>query len=187
MLNSISFKSQSYYFKVLLFLTFFSFFNLKPTYAQSSDYFKTQNLNTKDSYIIEIKHSKKVFDITNDENSTPVIQYTRHGGKNQQFKLISKGNGYYNIISNSSEKALDIGASSKKNGAKLIQYSKGNNANQQFKLIDKGNGYCQIQLKHSNKYLDIPRSSKKNGANIIQYSSTNNSNQLFKFITVINN
>lgn len=152
----------------------------------TDDYFINQKLNTTDSYVIIAKHSNKVFDVTNGENSTPIVQYSINESKSQQFKLVKKGNGYYSIISVSSGKALDIGRSSTSNGAKLIVYTKGNSANQQFKLIDKGNGYCKLQLKHSGKYLDVARSSKLNNASIIQYTLTNNDNQLFKFSKVRN-
>lgn len=155
---------------------------LISTISAQSDFFKNQDLNTSDKYLIVAKHSRKVFDVTSVNNNTPIIQYSKHGGVNQQFQLVSKGNGYYTIRSVKHGKVLDIQASSKADGGKLVLFDSGSGANQQFKLIDNGDGYCKIQAKHSGKYLDVTGSSTNNSAEVVQYLKTKNPNQLFKFV-----
>lgn len=62
-LNSVKFLNS--YFKLLYLTIFISLFSLTSIFAQNNDDFKTQKLNTTDSYIIEGKHNKKFFNITN--------------------------------------------------------------------------------------------------------------------------
>jgi hypothetical protein len=94
---------------------------------------------------------------------------------------------YYNIISKSSNKCLDIPSeNTEKNGAKVQQWDYGNVENQLFRIVPDGE-YYRIVAKCSNKCLDIPSENmEKNGAKVQQWDCNDVDNQLFKIVDLSN-
>ena len=122
--------------------------------------------------------NKKIEDLTKDDYAN-IVQWSCHGGDNQQFRLIDAGGGYYNIKSKLSGKCLDVYAGSHDDGASIIQYTCHSGDNQQFGIVDAGGGYSSIVAKHSGKCLDVEYSSQSDGANILQFSCHGGDNQQF--------
>jgi len=79
-------------------------------------------------YKISARHSGKVLDVeggpTSTLNGAGVSQYDYLGGTNQQWRLVSTGDGYFNIVARHSDKCLDVigGPSATNNGVKLQQW-----------------------------------------------------------------
>ncbi|WP_167376838.1 RICIN domain-containing protein, partial [Streptomyces niveiscabiei] len=61
-----------------------------------------------------------------------VVQWSRHGGTNQQWRFVDSGDGNYRLLNRNSGKVLDDYGWSKTAGTALVQWSDHNNANQQF-------------------------------------------------------
>lgn len=67
------------------------------------------------------------------------------GNISQQFRIQYKGDGYYQIVAEHSEKAWDVAGGSKADGANLQQY-RGNGSNaQQWKFVENGDGSYTIK------------------------------------------
>jgi endoglucanase len=105
-----------------------------------------------------------------------IIQYTCHGGANQQWQLQDAGGGYYRIVSQASGKCLDVDGASTADNARIIQWACNGGANQQWELRDTG-GYTEIVSRHSGKCLDVVGSSTANSARVQQYACYGGSNQ----------
>jgi hypothetical protein len=113
------------------------------------------------------------------------ILYSCIGSPNDSSKINTDK--YYNIVSVSSEKCLEI--SDKADGTKLIQYTCNNSDKQKFKFIEVENEMdaYYIMSKLSDKYLDVFNAGKEDGANIIQWTPTKSENQVFILIEVEEN
>lgn len=135
--------------------------------------------------MISAKHSGKCLDIPSGAttNGANITQWDCHGGENQQFTYVDKGNGYGTIANKRSGKCLDIAGGATSNGAKVLQWDCHGGDNQLFSYTDKGNGYGTIGNKRSGKCLDIERGGRNNGAKVLQWDCHGGANQLFR-ITV---
>lgn len=69
---------------------------------------------------------------TNDGAS--VIQYTSNNGNNQQWSMVSTGDGYYKLINRASGKLLAVQNSSSEESAGLVQQTDSNAWNQMWSL-----------------------------------------------------
>ena len=87
------------------------------------------------AYRIVVNHSGKVLDVegASKENGAKLIQWDWHGGRNQQFKIISSNSAFF-IVAEHSNKALDVSGASRDLGAPLIQWERHGGSNQRFKL-----------------------------------------------------
>ena len=136
------------------------------------------------SYYIENQHSGMVLDIEggNKDNGANLIQYTRNGGQNQQWKVAEAENGYAKITSVLHGKAIDVADLSKENGANIHIWEYVNGDNQKWQIRAVGDGYYNIVNKLSGLSMDNDGWSTKAGANIIQWALGNKqANQLWKF------
>ncbi|GAB3162267.1 glycoside hydrolase N-terminal domain-containing protein [Myceligenerans halotolerans] len=106
-----------------------------------------------------------------------VIQYTCHGGANQQWQLNDLGNGYHQVVNQGSGLCLDVDGASTENGARVIQWTCHGGTNQQWELRDVGDGVVEIVARHSGKCLDVRDQSTENGARLNQYSCWGGANQ----------
>ncbi|MQM25898.1 RICIN domain-containing protein [Glycomyces albidus] len=106
-----------------------------------------------------------------------IIQYTCHGGANQQWELRAVSGGYVQIVSRASGKCIDISGASTANNARAIQWTCGSGTNQQWLVRDAGGGYVEFVARHSGKCLDVISSGTANGVRLQQYDCTGGTNQ----------
>ena len=123
------------------------------------------------------KSSYKAIDLPNSSvaDGTPVEQWDYWGGANQQWLVISIGNGYYEIQNKQSQKALEV--ASLTNGAVIQQGAYLGADNQQWLIVPLGNGYYKIVNKSSGKVLDVPAFSTDNGTKLDQWDDNGGPNQ----------
>ena len=126
-------------------------------------------------YFIRSRNSGQYLDVydSQDANGTSIIQYYFHGSKNQQFMLISTGDGYYKIapINSTTGKVLDVTGGVNANFVYIQLCSDNNTDAQKFKFISNGNGTYRIVSKCSSdeKCLDVEDVSFNAGARVHQY------------------
>lgn len=82
----------------------------------------------------------------------------------------------------SSNKSVDIPASSCQTGTNIQVYDKNNTDAQRFNIIYDDNGYYMIQSKCSGKVLDVPYQSQNIGTTIWQYDINHTDAQKWKLI-----
>lgn len=95
-------------------------------------------------------------------------------------------NSYYQIVSKSSGKCLEVKGRSKNNGANVQQWQWHSGDNQRWKFIPLNGGYYRIVCKNSGKCLDVKGRSNKSGANVQQFQWSGGSNQQWKAIYIGN-
>ncbi|RAG84136.1 lectin [Streptacidiphilus pinicola] len=117
---------------------------------------------------------------TNDGAS--VVQWSRTGGINQQWKFIDAGDGNYRLENRNSGKVLDDYGWSKTEGSQLVQWRDLNGANQQFHLEKSPDGYVRLINQFSGKAVEVPLGSKADGGHIAQYHDWNGTNQQWQLV-----
>lgn len=111
------------------------------------------------------------------EDHAPIIQYSYHGGPNQQWQLVpvdSNGdsNGFVKIISRSSGKALDIPWATHRPAEQIQQYTDNGAANQQWSVVPvdpSSPEIVKIVSRSSGQVLDVRGGTSENSAAIQQY------------------
>jgi hypothetical protein len=80
------------------------------------------NISTHPGPVIA-RHSGKVIDVKDfsQDRGAPIIQWAKHQGPNQRFRLQPIGGGFYRIVAKHSGKVLDVFGASRDNGAAIIQ------------------------------------------------------------------
>jgi hypothetical protein len=141
------------------------------------------NLPTQTKKLIA-KHSNKCLDVNGAGygDGTNVIQWTCHGGANQQWRLepVQTVGNYYRILAHHSGKALDVSGISTATGANVHQWEWWMGDNQLWELIPQGGGYYLVKAKHSGKCLDVSGVSTADGANVYQWDCHGGGNQLWR-------
>ncbi len=137
-------------------------------------------------YKLVNRNSGKVLDVTgaSTANGANIIQWTDSGTANEQWSIVSVGNGYSKLISRSSGKALDVTGASTANGAQVIQWADSGTTNQQWNIVSVGNGYSKLVSRNSGKVLDVTGASTANGANVIQWTDSGTANQQWSLVQV---
>ncbi|NUR03158.1 MAG: lectin [Streptomyces sp.] len=115
-------------------------------------------------------------------DGAPVVQWSRTGGANQQWKFIDSGDGNYRLQNRASGKVLDDYGWSKTEGSELVQWSDRNGANQQFHMEDSADGYVRLINRFSGMAAEVPLSSKGDGGHIAQYHDWNGANQQWQLV-----
>jgi hypothetical protein len=121
--------------------------------------------------------SGKALDAVSDGS---VLQWTAHGGANQQWALTETGDGGYTLTSVSSGKALDVNGASQENGARVQQWPGNGTAAQQWRVTDLSDGVCRLQCVGSGKYLDVKGRSKDDGAFVHQWAYDDSDSQQWR-------
>jgi hypothetical protein len=96
----------------------------------------------------------------------------------QQFRLVHKTGGQFQVISASSSKCLDIDAASLKPMASVFQWLCGDGPNQQFLIANRGS-LARLQVRHSGMCLDVQNAGRAPGTPIIQWPCSTGHNQEF--------
>lgn len=138
------------------------------------------------TYYIYNQGSGKCIDVygNSTSNGANIIQWTYHGGSNQQWQVNSTGDGYYTLTAQHSGKLMDVSGASTANGANVLQWSYNGGTNQQWAIADQGDGSYKLTARHSGKCLDLVNGSTADGANIQQYTDNGTSAQRWEFVLV---
>jgi len=133
------------------------------------------------NYIVNL-HSGLALDDTNGSTSNGTIMQQwalTSGNANQEWSLVSAGNGSDYIVNRHSGLVLDDTNGSASNGTLVQQWAQSNgNANQEWNLVSAGNGSDYIVNLHSGLALDDTNGSTSNGTQIQLWAQSNgNANQ----------
>ena len=109
--------------------------------------------------------------------AAPAIQWTCHGGPNQQWRLEPAGGGAFRIIARHSGQALDVFGALLDDVAPIIQWPVHGGDNQAWMLESESEGHVRIVARHSGKAMDVEYASADEGARVIQYTPHGGANQ----------
>ncbi|RYZ96637.1 MAG: carbohydrate-binding protein [Moraxellaceae bacterium] len=143
-------------------------------------------LNLANRYFIKNRKSGLYMDVKDfsTANGAPILQWHFHGGTNQQFDFVDKGNGAYALRSVVSGKTIDIDAISNNNGAKAIQWDFAGGGNQIFVARKAEGNYYQLVATHSGKVLEIINGSLDPSAQVQQYDNNNQTTSHWELVPV---
>ncbi|MET9574252.1 non-reducing end alpha-L-arabinofuranosidase family hydrolase [Streptomyces sp. DT199] len=138
------------------------------------------------SYVLVNRNSGKALDVYNmaTGDGARITQWTRNDQKQQQWRFVDSGGGYYRIESRHSGKVLDVHNWSTANGGSIVQWTDLNATNQQWRLADSSDGYVRLVSRHSNKALEVQGASTADNANVVQYDDWGGSNQQWQLVKV---
>jgi uncharacterized repeat protein (TIGR03803 family) len=125
------------------------------------------------------RNSGKCLDVfgASTDAAAPVIQWTCHGGQNQQWRLEPVGGSAFQIIARHSGQALDVFGASLDDVTPIIQYPVHGGDNQVWTIEPTSDGYVRIIARHSGKAMDVEFASVDDGARVIQYTPHGGANQ----------
>jgi uncharacterized repeat protein (TIGR03803 family) len=125
------------------------------------------------------RNSGKCLDIfgASTDAGAPAIQWTCHGGPNQQWRLEPAGGGAFRIIARHSGQALDVFGALVDDITPIIQWPVHGGDNQAWTLEPTSGGYVRIVARHSGKALDVEFASTDDGARVIQFTPHGGANQ----------
>jgi rhamnogalacturonan endolyase len=107
-------------------------------------------------------------------NGANIQQYSYNGSTAQQFKIVSAGDGYYNILTACSDytQAVDVEGKKADDGTNILTWAAGTGTNQQYKFIEESDGSYGILTRTSSlaSALDVYNVSTSDGANVCQWS-----------------
>ncbi|MFE3037848.1 RICIN domain-containing protein [Streptomyces canus] len=148
----------------------------------SADQKKTVDL--KKWYLLVNRNSGKVLDDHGSakNDGAAMVQWSRNGGVDQQWRFVDSGDGYYRLQNRSSGKVLDDLGWSKTAGSALVQWSDLNGTNQQFKLAKSSNGYVRLVNRFSGMAVGVKSAAKANGRKIVQNRDRAAANQQWKLV-----
>lgn len=136
----------------------------------------TSSTSLDGTYYIKSYYSKLYLDVADGSsaNNANVQQYSYLGSARQQFKLVSTGDGYYNIYTGASgfSKVIDVAGKSKADGANILQYAYKGTDNQKFEIIQVSSGVYAIKTRVTSgaSCLDVYGWSLASGGNIAQWT-----------------
>ncbi|WP_332112374.1 RICIN domain-containing protein [Streptomyces gossypiisoli] len=117
-------------------------------------------------------------------NGTPILQWTDHGGTNQQWRLALNSAGYYTITGVASGKALDIPNVSTWPGTQLALWTPNTGTNQQWVITPADNGNYTIESRSNGYKLNVAGDSTADGAAIEQWFTTGGTSQQWKLVKI---
>ncbi len=126
-------------------------------------------------YYIKNKFSNLYLDVENGsaDDGANIQQFAFNGYHSQTFKFVPDGNGYYIILTGSTEYkgCLDVAAGSLDDGANVNQWSYLGGDCQKWEVVEVSTGVYAIKSKHTGgtKGLDVYGWSTENGGNINQW------------------
>ena len=98
---------------------------------------------------------------------TPIVASKYSNNPGQQWDLLDKGSGWFELRNVNSGKALDVSGSSTADGAVIQQYSENNSGAQRWRLQPQGDYY--VVNATSGRDVSVQYSASNNGSPIVQY------------------
>jgi len=138
------------------------------------------------TYVLVNRRSGKALDVPNASLSqgTALIQWTQHGGTNQQWRLAQAAAGVYTWTNVNSGLVADVNGGSTAEGVTVIQWPSTGGTNQQWRLTDLGGGYYKVVNVRSGRLLAVRDASTTNGAAIVQLADTGDASQQWQLVRV---
>lgn len=129
-----------------------------------------------------VQHSGKCMDVAwgSTAPEAKVIQWSCHGGLNQQVDIIQTPDGWHQIKFKHSNMCLDVPYGSQNPGVQLQQYPCNNGDNQKFSVPSCSGCTGPIKNKASGLCVDVYNASTADGAAVIQWGCHSGSNQKWK-------
>jgi hypothetical protein len=121
------------------------------------------------TYKIISVSSGKLLDVPggSPNDSVQIQQFHDNGGANQRWELIPvgnvSGNTIYKIMSEASQKVLDVPGGSLNDSVPIQQFSDNGGTNQHWELLMEPSGNYYIRSEASKKVLDVPGSNGNDG------------------------
>jgi hypothetical protein len=113
-----------------------------------------------------------------------IIQWTGHGGANQQWRFEYVGPNAWRIVSVHSGKVLDVAGGSLADGAPVIQWTWHGGPNQQWRVEPVDETAVRIVSVKSGKVLDVPGGSTADGPQLIQWTWHGGNNQRWRLVVM---
>ncbi len=132
--------------------------------------------NVEGIYYIQNQYSGLYLDVADAslENGANIQQWAYKGTKEQKFKLVSLGNGYYYILTGASDytKCVDVENGSADNGTNIIQWEYWGGYMQTYRIVKQPDKSYAILTGASDctGALDVYDWSTQNGGNVNQWS-----------------
>ncbi|MFD4481692.1 RICIN domain-containing protein [Streptomyces sp. NPDC058471] len=104
-----------------------------------------------------------------------VYQWDCHGGDHQQWRFVSKGDGYYQIVNKRDGLCLDVYGGSPQNGTSVVGAGCHEGKWQQWSLNFVGAARYELVARHSGRCLDIAHGG--NGSKALQWDCHHGGNQ----------
>ena len=138
-------------------------------------------------YEIVSRNSDKCLDVygASTEAAASVIQWTCHGGENQQWRLEPADDGAFRVVARHSGQVLDVYAALVDDRTPIIQYPSHGGDNQLWTIEPTSDGYVRIVARHTGKLLDVEGASIYDGAQVIQYTGHGGANQQWLLRAVV--
>ncbi|MAM88802.1 MAG: hypothetical protein CME36_15970 [unclassified Hahellaceae] len=111
-----------------------------------------------------------------------VNQWHCNGERQQRWKVVRVADGFYKLLAQQSQMALDVSGGSQNDGARLQQWNDLGNTAQTFAIEAVGGDRYRIVNRRSGKVVDVSGKSREAGAPLIQWRWLNSANQKFQFI-----
>jgi hypothetical protein len=130
-------------------------------------------ITTGSVYVVKAVHSGKCLDITGNSTASgaAVEQWDCNGQKNQQFKFIDVGSGWWEVRpQNSGTQCVDVYQASLVNGGVIDQWSCNTHSSQHWKLVSLGSGKYQLQAPEQRQVHERDRRSLVRGAKMQQWT-----------------
>ncbi|GAB4000600.1 hypothetical protein GCM10029992_33030 [Glycomyces albus] len=130
-------------------------------------------------YRLVAQHSGKAVDVEGASASAgaALIQWSIHGGTNQEFDFVDAGGGFWRIRARHSGLVLEVSGTG--TGADITQQPDSGAASQQWEVVDHGAGTVSLVNRASGLAMDVWSESADDGARISQWNLTGNNNQRF--------
>ncbi|GAB3760981.1 RICIN domain-containing protein [Spirosoma pomorum] len=120
-------------------------------------------------YRIVSRSSGKVLGSEGSDNGSPIRQRTDANLASQQWKFTPTTDGYYQIVSQTTSKVIDVTGISMDDRAQIILWDYLGGGNQQWKPVQSADGYTQFIARHSGKAIDLLDGNQNEGAVIAQF------------------
>jgi len=129
-----------------------------------------------------VQHSGKCMDVEGGSTASgaKVIQWTCHGGENQQIDIIDKGSGWHQLKFRHSGKCLDVPYGDPTPGVQLQQYSCSDANRYKFTVPSGYNRTSQIKNKGNGFCADVYNQGTSDGDAVIQWPCNGQNNQKWK-------
>lgn len=113
-----------------------------------------------------------------------VVQQSADATTNQQWRLISAGNGQYKIKNVNSGLLLGIAGGSGNPGANVMQWDDNGHDDHLWKVVDADHGYVKLVNVRSGLPLDVSGSSTDPGASALQNTDNGTDSELWQLTSI---
>ncbi|MBD0743968.1 beta-galactosidase [Streptomyces sp. CBMA152] len=132
------------------------------------------------------RRSGKVLDVPDRSTTagTQLIQWTRNGGTNQQWRPAPVTDGICTLTNVNSGQLLDVQGNVATDGTPVIQWPANGGTNQQWRRVPTDGGYLKLVSASTGKVLGVSGASTADGAKLVEQTDTGDPSQQWLLSTV---